>query len=120
MRSNFLFLRPPVFSLQPDQTLEPDGTATGCNPVQVGSTPTGVSYESRTRLGSQARFVDAAWPAAHSVPHSADPLGVFRQRILNVHRRRLLAQLAEHQTGNLEVTGSTPVQTPNVGRNRHR
>ena len=24
-------------------TLEPDGTATGCNPVQVGSTPTGVS-----------------------------------------------------------------------------
>ena len=23
-------------------TLEPDGTATGCNPVQVGSTPTGV------------------------------------------------------------------------------
>jgi hypothetical protein len=24
-------------------TLEPDGPATGCNPVQVGSTPTGVS-----------------------------------------------------------------------------
>ena len=24
-------------------TLEPDGKATGCNPVQVGSTPTGVS-----------------------------------------------------------------------------
>ena len=24
-------------------TLEPDGQATGCNPVQVGSTPTGVS-----------------------------------------------------------------------------
>ena len=24
-------------------TLEPDGTATGCNPVEVGSTPTGVS-----------------------------------------------------------------------------
>ena len=24
-------------------TLEPDGAATGCNPVQVGSTPTGVS-----------------------------------------------------------------------------
>ncbi len=23
--------------------LEPDGTATGCNPVEVGSTPTGVS-----------------------------------------------------------------------------
>ena len=26
-----------------DQTLEPDGQATGCNPVEVGSTPTGVS-----------------------------------------------------------------------------
>ena len=26
-------------------TLEPDGTATGCNPVQVGSTPTGVSLK---------------------------------------------------------------------------
>ena len=24
-------------------TLEPGGTATGCNPVEVGSTPTGVS-----------------------------------------------------------------------------
>ena len=25
------------------KTLEPDGQATGCNPVEVGSTPTGVS-----------------------------------------------------------------------------
>ena len=25
-------------------TLEPDGQATGCNPVEVGSTPTGVSW----------------------------------------------------------------------------
>ena len=25
------------------RTLEPDGQATGCNPVEVGSTPTGVS-----------------------------------------------------------------------------
>ncbi len=25
------------------RALEPDGTATGCNPVKVGSTPTGVS-----------------------------------------------------------------------------
>ena len=24
-------------------TLEPDGTAIGCNPIEVGSTPTGVS-----------------------------------------------------------------------------
>ena len=27
-------------------TLEPDGTATGCNPVEVGSTPTSVSDRS--------------------------------------------------------------------------
>ena len=31
-------------------TLEPDGTATGCNPVEVGSTPTGVSEEFDCRL----------------------------------------------------------------------
>jgi hypothetical protein len=30
-----------------DSTLEPDGQATGCNPVQVGSTPTGVSKKPR-------------------------------------------------------------------------
>ena len=26
-----------------NMTLEPDGTAIGCNPIEVGSTPTGVS-----------------------------------------------------------------------------
>ena len=26
-----------------NSTLEPDGQAAGCNPVEVGSTPTGVS-----------------------------------------------------------------------------
>ncbi len=29
-------------------TLEPDGQATGCNPVEVGSTPTGVSSKETT------------------------------------------------------------------------
>ena len=43
-------------------TLEPDGEATGCNPVEVGSIPTGVSY-----LQLQARF-DIAGPAAHDIP----------------------------------------------------
>ena len=32
-------------------TLEPDGKATGCNPVQVGSTPTGVSSEAMMHPG---------------------------------------------------------------------
>jgi hypothetical protein len=56
-------------------TLEPDGTATGCNPVEVGSIPTGVSYgpgddcADAQPLGSISRLVGAARPAAHSVPH---------------------------------------------------
>ncbi len=33
-------------------TLEPDGKATGCNPVQVGSTPTGVSLIAQPILNS--------------------------------------------------------------------
>ena len=37
-------------------TLEPDGAATGCNPVQVGSTPTGVFFEGTIRP-SQRRTV---------------------------------------------------------------
>jgi hypothetical protein len=42
---------------------------------QVGSIPTGVSYEPEanrdhaTPRGSTSRLVGAAWPAAHSVPH---------------------------------------------------
>ena len=39
-------------------TLEPDGTATGCNPVQVGSTPTGVSW----KQGS-----DVVWTSGASI-----------------------------------------------------
>jgi hypothetical protein len=30
-------------------TLEPDGKATGCNPVEVGSIPTGVFHQSSGR-----------------------------------------------------------------------
>ena len=44
-------------------TLEPDGEATGCNPVEVGSTPTGVFYRKL-----QARF-DVAGPAARGAPY---------------------------------------------------
>jgi hypothetical protein len=36
-------------------TLEPDGAATGCNPVEVGSTPTGVS--DRPTAGSDYIFL---------------------------------------------------------------
>lgn len=35
-------------------TLEPDGTAIGCNPIKVGSTPTGVS--DRPTAGSDYIF----------------------------------------------------------------
>jgi hypothetical protein len=37
-------------------TLEPDGQATGCNPVQVGSTPTGVSASFVRRKGKVLVF----------------------------------------------------------------
>ena len=37
-------------------TLEPDGKATGCNPVQVGSTPTGVSASIARRKGKVLVF----------------------------------------------------------------
>ena len=92
-------LQPKAFSLT--VTLEPDGTATGCNPVQVGSTPTGVSYES-TAVGQAvpetvARFtsklVDGASAGGALCTAFAGSRGVFRQRVLKVHRRLLLAQL---------------------------
>jgi hypothetical protein len=50
-------------------TLEPDGQATGCNPVEVGSTPTGVSFQA-SGWTRQARGA-LAWP-------EGDWQGVFR------------------------------------------
>ena len=43
------------FSIDRPMTLEPDGQATGCNPVQVGSTPTGVSADRRNPLSFPPR-----------------------------------------------------------------
>lgn len=36
-------------------TLEPDGQATGCNPVEVGSIPTGVSIDPKPQIASDLR-----------------------------------------------------------------
>ena len=36
--------------------LEPDGTATGCNPIEVGSTPTGVSLSAGIHVGCMLEF----------------------------------------------------------------
>jgi hypothetical protein len=42
-----------------DSTLEPDGQATGCNPVEVGSTPTGVFLSAcRTHLAPESAHSD--------------------------------------------------------------
>ena len=41
--------------------LEPDGTATGCNPIEVGSTPTGVSDDPAT--GSDHIDATSCWAA---------------------------------------------------------
>ena len=81
-------------------TLEPDGKASGCRhrpqvgPVEVGSTPTGVSRccASSGVRGARAGFLT-------HVPY----MGSKRTC------RFRLAQLAEHQTMNLDVTGSNPV-----------
>ena len=41
-------------------TLEPDGAATGCNPVEVGSTPTGVSRIMAVIPASCSSFTEGA------------------------------------------------------------
>jgi hypothetical protein len=55
-----------------DARLEPDGAATGCNPVQVGSTPTGLS--------------DTARPTAHAPCLCGSRQRVFRSWVLTEGR----------------------------------
>ena len=43
-------------------TLEPDGQATGCNPVQVGSTPTGVFDPAIARCDRPSRAASSGFP----------------------------------------------------------
>ncbi len=72
-------------------TLELDGQATGCNPVEVGSIPTGVFFASSDVSPGQRR----AMPCPHSrrlavcVPQMGSNQGRHRAR---------LAQRVEHQT----------------------
>jgi hypothetical protein len=83
------------------KTLEPDGQATGCNPVQVGSIPTGVSFKQRCcRANGARRPVLLKRPLATCVPHMGSNQGGIDLG---------LAQWVEHQTLNLDVAGSTPV-----------
>ncbi|GEM_PF-2329100 len=51
-----------------DPRLEPGGTATGCNPVQMGTTPTGLS--------------DTARPTAHAPCRCGSRQSVFRSWVL--------------------------------------
>ena len=79
-------------------TLEPDGAATGCNPVQVGSIPTGVS--------------DTAGPTAPVAPSSRRLVACVPYMGSDRRSCQLwLAQWIEHQTFNLAVVGSTPTPT---------
>jgi hypothetical protein len=103
-------------------TLEPDGTATGCGHRRAALVRSKwvrfppASFTGRGRLRSrgvprfdkQGRWRCTAGGALGTA--SADRLGVFRARVLNVQGQFLLAQLAEHQTENLAVAGSIPVQ----------
>lgn len=76
--------------------LEPDGTATGCNPVQVGSTPTGVSDHP-----------DAAH--AHDTDERRDA-GAERRRLASTCRiavRREVAVTSRHGLTLLVADGNT-------------
>ena len=58
-------------------TLEPDGQATGCNPVEVGSTPTGVLISRTGRLPDQLpvdglfSMVEMGSPGSHFSPQKS-------------------------------------------------
>ena len=90
-----------------DVTLEPDGTATGCNPVQVGSTPTGVLCEAFLKQ-------DAAPPSGARRPVLARGgwRCAFRGRVLACDGVTKVSSMVEHQTLNLAVMGSTPIPQP--------
>lgn len=52
-------------------TLEPDGKATGCNPVEVGSTPTGVFRQLPIPRLVRERFRTAGDRIPHAFSHPA-------------------------------------------------
>ena len=64
------------------RTLEPDGTATGCNPVEVGSTPTGVFNQQLKSVLKKGRVI-SPFPAALSTPDEFGWSGVFREWVLS-------------------------------------
>lgn len=82
-------------------TLEPDGTATGCNPVQVGSTPTGVSWEAMIRPGHRRT---ASCPLRRRLAACVPKMGSDRGRV------NRFAQRIEHQTANLGTRVRLPYQ----------
>lgn len=75
-------------------TLEPDGQAAGCNPAEVGSTPTGVSDSRTERWPSAGEIVilsRAPCPAVESTPmqpaaraHGLHPMKITRIRAFRV------------------------------------
>src|SRR5262245_31114691 len=92
------------------KTLEPDGQATGCNPVEVGSTPTGVSFrQAAGPVGPAARL-----PRLRTVGGACSVQGIGT----GAGPGRGSSEV-EHQAGNLGVAGSTPVHnTPRSADNR--
>ncbi len=67
-------------------TLEPDGQAAGCKPVEVGSTPTGVSGGIAHPRRAAAVFQASGWSRrarGASAPSPDGRQGVFRAGIRN-------------------------------------
>src|SRR2546422_5279556 len=56
------------------RTLEPDGQATGCNPVEVGSIPTGVSCRATAPKGLIPRGGLRSMPPCNDFPRYASAL----------------------------------------------
>src|SRR4051812_8717736 len=93
-----------------NMTLEPDGQATGCKPVEVGSTPTSVSY---MRFDLMRNFV-----SKHMTSSGQRRTGLvfddWRRAFRAWNRNRgdvirVVAHLVEQQDITLLVAGSTPV-----------
>ena len=104
-------------------TLEPDGQATGCKPVLVGSTPTGVSRGEAHSNAPPPGF--SGKRLVPSGPRRACPVSGRSARRVPCREsvpgrdQVVVAQRIEHQAQNLGVTGSIPVHnTPRSAEDR--
>ena len=95
-----------------NQALEPDGKAIGCNPIEVGSTPTGVSLNGRSLMLSVQRHAGHQTTASRRCPvwHC-----LFREWDLTREHRRWLAQWQSTRLWIWKLRVRLPYQHPRAG-----